>query len=221
MHWLDRLSPRLHAQLERYARQWWFQSLVDARRRPGQDLERVTDGLALRAQLEQHYELYLSKHSRAHMDGRTRQHVSTAALCLATYHCLSPHVPKDRLLDIIREQSGGSGTVVRFLVRATSFLQTYGSLQQRLGLLQLDRGQEGFESQLSLDSHMSTLRFSRCLYEDIFEKEEKRDLLGCVCCAADGFWLTGQRFKAGLKEPSKAKGSSDCVFYVINKQRNG
>lgn len=91
MHWLDRLSPRIQAHLERYARQWWFKSIVEARRRPGQDLEGVSDGMALRAQLEEHYKAYFRKHARPQMDGRMTQHVSTAALCLATYHVLSPY----------------------------------------------------------------------------------------------------------------------------------
>lgn len=94
MHWLDRLSPRIQAHLERYARQWWFKSIVEARRRPGQDLEMLqgaSDGVALRARLEEWYSTYYAKHARAQMDGRMTQHVSTAALCLATYHVLSPY----------------------------------------------------------------------------------------------------------------------------------
>ena len=263
MHWLDRLSPRIQAQLERYARQLWFKSIVEARRRPGQDLEMlqgVSDGVALRAQLEERYLAYYSKHARPQMDGRTTQHVSTAALCLATYHALSPYalgriqcrqsrrlsghslpispstpssysrsslsrpfaryIPKERLLDIIGEQSGARGNATRFLVRATSFMQTYASLQQRLRLLQMDRGSEGFDGRLELDDHLSTLRFSRCLYADIFEEEEKLELLDCVCCKADAFWLTGQRkYKAGLRDGSKASGGKDCLFYVINRRR--
>jgi hypothetical protein len=130
------------------------------------------------------------------------------------------YIPKERLLDIIREQSGANGTATRFLVRATSFMQTYGSLQQRLRLLQLDRGSEGFDGRLELDNHLSTLRFSRCLYEEIFEEEEKKDLLDCVCCSADRFWLTGQRkYKAGLRDGNKASGGKDCLFYVINRRR--
>ena len=101
-------------------------------------------------------------------------------------------------------------------------MQSYGSLQQRLKLLRLDRGDEGFDGRLELDEHLSTLRFSRCLYEDIFVNEEKRELLDCVCCTADRFWLTGQRkYKAALRDGSKASGGSDCVFYVINGYRRG
>jgi hypothetical protein len=133
---------------------------------------------------------------------------------------LARYIPKERLLDIIREQSGASGNATRFLVRATSFLQTYPSLQTRLRLLQLDRGSGGFDGRLEMDNHLSTLRFSRCLYEDIFEEEEKLELLAAVCCAADTFWLTGQRkYKAGLRDGSKASGGKDCLFYVINRRR--
>ena len=88
MYWLDRVSPTIQQSLARYARTWWFKSLVDARRRKGQELEAVVDGRALERELEEAYGRYYSAHAREGMDGRMTTHVSTAALCLATYHCL-------------------------------------------------------------------------------------------------------------------------------------
>ena len=57
-------------------------------------------------------------------------------------------------------------------------------------------------------------------YEEIFSKEEKRELLGCVCCSADRYFFEGQRkYKAGLKLPAKAEGEEECVWYVINRTK--
>ena len=223
MHWLDRLSPTLQKALSRYARHWWFKSLVDARRRPGQALERVADGHALREALEEQYEKFYAKHHRPGMDGRMSTHVSTAALCLATYHCLAPYMPMEALLELIRENVGGNQPIAKFLVKWTAFMSGYSTMQQRLRFLQMDRGESsgsGFESELVLDDHMSTLRWRTCLYETIFEAEEKREILGCCCCQADRFWFEGQsKWRAGLKGPGKAEGGRECLWFVINNHR--
>jgi hypothetical protein len=220
-HWLDKVGPRVQSQMETLARKWWIKSLVESRRRPGQDLEGVVDGYALRSELERAYETLYEKHAHRQLDGRTSTHVSTACLCLATYACLSRYVQRDRLLEIIREQTSQKAKpALQVLLRWTSFMTTYGAMQQRLKFLDIDRGTYGFSSRLQLGAHMSTLRFTRCLYEDIFREEGKPELLGCVCCSADRFWFESQKkFKAGLKAPGKADGSRECMFYVISQRR--
>ena len=126
MHWLDRLSPTLQKALSRYARHWWFKSLVDARRRPGQALERVADGHALREALEEQYEKYYAKHHRPGMDGRVSTHVSTErpSVSQATPQCSAKRDDldvQDRVLAQVAEVMMGQESISR---RAALFTPT-------------------------------------------------------------------------------------------------
>jgi hypothetical protein len=216
-HWLDKLGPRVQHGIENLARKWWIKSLVESRRKPGQDLEAVADGYSLQLELEESFTRHYKRYARNGMDARSLAHVSCASLCLATYSCLSPYVPRDRLLEIIREQTGQRGKpVFQALLKVTSFLMPYSAMQNRLKLLASDRGPE-FDSKTTFDARISTLRFSSCIYESIFREESKPELLSCVCCTADRFWLESQnKYKAGLKM-CKAEGNDECLFFVINR----
>lgn len=254
-HWLDSLGG-LNEILERTMRKWWFKGLVEARCRPGSDLEGVEQA-ALRQRLETSYQEYMEKYSASFSsDSRTQMHVSCACLILATHASLSPLLrghTEERIVEIIREHHGSKSkpllqcvltfqtfkcqvfcqflyftfgfhstgyTVCRTLLKWTSILTTYRSMQQRLLYIQLDYGRDhatkGFVSTLKHESRMSSLRIHNCVYDEIFGKEDKGFLLNTTCCSADSFWLTAtpsRSFTGGLAS-SKALGDAECVFYV-------
>ena len=218
-HWIDKMFPGVRDWLEAKNREFWFRGLEERCRR-----HHLLQGreIFLRTAVESEYQHVYNRHTHQIVDSRSKQHLSVAALAVASHKVLLSFIRDEiEVLKMINDHMGAhTAPALIFLMRMASWLQRdpYASLVSRLRGLKLDYGL-GFASTLHIvdqPHHQASLTIAKCFYREIFEEENVVQLARCCCCSVDRVWLEGAKLNhvfAGLVD-SMASGDKKCCFVV-------